>query len=281
METKPKQGSTLEALREAALKLARAETETDPVPEAIERMCAARVGKPITKRDAAALEEQFPGLDVRITRDDFGTKISYWVSGSMGNKYNNDEGVFYPSQFTGEFRDVPIFEEDGLPRLRYDGTQMTDRQSVSNPSIGEARRRLFEMGVGTYGNTRDVQVRQSRWRDPQGGAGATRWPTVAELREWNAWCYGARETRNEQRVRDVEALQTPGALPLEKIAALVDEINLLARELSALVDDDATPGELHRVVRASLLVKMKTSEELRNDGLAPEAKEAEEITDDE
>jgi hypothetical protein len=54
------------------------EIERDPVPAAILAMAKTREGKPITKRDTKALEEQFPGVSFYLKIQSWGLEFEWW-----------------------------------------------------------------------------------------------------------------------------------------------------------------------------------------------------------
>jgi hypothetical protein len=243
---------TLDRLRAAAVSLATQETERDPVPAAIERLCNARVGKPITKRDVADLEREIPGLQARIHKDSItqSVEISYWVSVSKSRNHQTGEDEIWASGWTGQ-RDAQ-------------GEAIRDPQRVADELA------LYSLGVPGSGNSAGIKVRQSKYADAARAQGTVRWPTVAELRKWNPSDYGARDERNAARTATLTALASSGpdgreAYDLPRIAQLVDEINLMAEELRAyLVDDDSDspqayhiPTEVVRVVADALTVALE------------------------
>ena len=66
--------TTLQVLRGAL----GGEMERDPLPAAIAKRCAERAGKPITKKDTEALREQFPGVNIYIQKQMYGTTIGWY-----------------------------------------------------------------------------------------------------------------------------------------------------------------------------------------------------------
>ena len=232
---------TVDRLKAVALALIENETERDPVPAAILRMCEARSGKPITKKDASALEAEFPGLCVTISRDgNSGTRIRYWTPVSKGGYDGNKR-----------------LPDDHVSASGYTGTRDANGEAIYSKALAAKQIALYRLGVPDSQSAYGVEVRQWNWADPQRGRGVTRWPSVAELREWNRSCYGARDERNTEREHARETLDRPDAVPLDKIATLVDEVNLMIGELRAYVDDDATPRELARAVSDLLTVTLE------------------------
>ena len=59
--------------------------ELDPVPNAIAARAAERAGKPITKRDADALEAQFPGMHFSLKVDKFDCSIEWYCAPVIGD----------------------------------------------------------------------------------------------------------------------------------------------------------------------------------------------------
>lgn len=223
---------TLDKLRAAALALVEKETEWDPVPAVIEQMCRERAGKPITKRDVADLKTRIPGLEARIKKDDYiGVRIDYWTPVTLGG-YDGD-------------RRLP---DDHPSANGYTGQRDASGEPVYSRDLAEKQIALYHLGVPIAGQSYGVQVRH-------GSGGVTRWPTVEELREMNPRDYGARDERNAERAASRQKIET-GATDIEKIAPLVDELNLIAAELRAYVGDEATPSELARAVRDALTVRL-------------------------
>jgi len=206
------QTDTLEDLKTRALAIVGKEFECDPVPAAILTRCKAREGKPITKRDAAALMEEFPGLwmSVKVEKT-WGTSIIWYVNPNTG-----------------------YWDESSGDRMwrEYDSTMAAKRQA------------LVDMGVPTgYHNARTIRI-----TGYMQNAGVTRWPTPEELTKHNQWAYSAREERNQERQQAISYIASGG--DLEKIAALVDQLNLLTGELRGYVAD--APIEVRRAIKDAL-----------------------------
>lgn len=222
---------SLSLLRSAAAALAADETERDPVPAVLEEMCSARVGKPVTKRDVADLEAAIPGLRVWLDKS-HGVGFSYSVMVHV----DRQTGVCSGSGWTGE-RDA-------------------SGEAVRSPERAAQELALHALGVPSTSSFAIIYIRG--WSDRSGGV--TRWPTVEELRALNPYAYVGRETRNAARDAAAAAVTSPDALPLARIATLVDEINLLSAELRGLLvspevpdSDDSTPlvsGVPEEVLRA-------------------------------
>lgn len=237
--------STLAQLRAAAVSLVESETERDPVPAAVEAFCKERAGRPLTKRDAEELERRIPGLDVSIYRDDgqhglLDVVIRYWA------KVHVDARTGEVTGNAGRWKAL-------------DGTAGRG-EYVADLEAGAAAVALHALGVPAHTGAREIRVRRTRYQDPAQGAGATRWPSVVELREWNAWAYAARDERNAARSVSLAHVNNGG--DLARIATLVDEINLLAAELRGHLDGGAdtqnsTPSEVCRAVDSLLTVTLE------------------------
>ena len=218
--------TTLDKLKCETISLVTRETERDPIPAAIARMCAARAGKPITKRDTAALETEFPGLHASIKRD--GTsRIQYWTAVSV----DRDGSV----HGTARLQDV-----HSSWVLDANGDSIRDVQGCADQVA------LHSLGVPRGSDCWGVKVSAA-----YNAGGVLRWPTLNELHDMNPSHYSARDERNAARAESLSRIASDSA-DLANVARLVDEINLMAQELRGFLD--TTPPELARVAADSLTV---------------------------
>ena len=215
---------TLKNLTDAALAIVGKEYETDPVPAAILAYASKREGKPVTKRDTDVIAAMFPGLNVTIHRDDWGTEICYYIGGHLGMT-DGKPG----------FTDFVGFDDQ--------------RNEIRDQTLPGKRTALAELGIPYRWDSRHaIKIRQSKWSDPNGGSGVTRWPDSEQIQAWNQWAFGAREARNAERDQAVAYVAGPN--DLARIAALVDELTCMAGELRGYLA--SAPSEVCRAARDAL-----------------------------